>query len=68
MRYLIGTQAQINTINQAEAQARGCEGTTTQWYATRLTDNGQTCLMIDDDKALPGSTDSEPAWPVEAED
>lgn len=64
MRYLTGTQEEIDAINCAEATERGCNGTTTMWYATQTTADGQACLMIDDDKMIDGSTEVEPEWPV----
>ncbi len=62
MRYLTGTESQIDAINEAEAIARGCEGTTVYWYATRVTASGETCLLIDDDEHFAGDTDVEPMW------
>ena len=67
MRYLTGTEQQINAINAAEAIERGCEGTTVYWYATRLTQSRETCLMIDDDKEIAGSTTTEPTWAITSE-
>lgn len=62
MRYLTGTESEIAAINQTEAIERGCSGTTTQWYATRATTEGRLCLLIDDDKEIPGSVETEPSW------
>lgn len=64
MRYLIGTEAQILAVNKQEAQYHNCSGVTSQWYATRQTDAGLTCLMIEDDKPITGSVTLEPVWEV----
>lgn len=64
MRYLIDTAEKIDAINSIEAAGRGCSGTTTAWYSTRVTADGKTCMMITDDKHFAGDTDVEPEWPV----
>lgn len=63
MRYLVNTPEVITSINRAEALGRGCTGVTTEWYGTRSTLSGHLCLLINDDKALVGSTMVEPEWP-----
>jgi hypothetical protein len=65
MRYLIASIDEINAINTAEAAERGCSGTTTMWYGTRLTAHNDWCLLIDDDKMIDGSFEHEPDWPVQ---
>lgn len=64
MRYLIGTDSYINNINRTEGQSRGCNGVTMYWYATRRTNLGATCLLINDDKNIPGSITLEPLWEI----
>lgn len=62
MKYLIGTAEEIKAINEQEAADRGCSGVTTEWYATRMTASGETCLLIDDDKEIAGASNVEPIW------
>lgn len=63
MRYLVKTtKEEAIEISSTEAIARGCSGTTTEWYSIQETADGKFCVMIDDDKDLDGSSDQSPVF------
>lgn len=68
MKYLtFDTEQDALDVSAAEAVARGCKGSTTQWYAVRECSEGKWHLCCGDDTEVQGreTHEGEPVWPTE---